>query len=76
LKGPTPTTRPRAPRAYTPDLGHIEDAAGLLAVNPRTVRRMLHDGELSAYRVRSALRVDMNEIRDLLQPVPPDSVSA
>jgi len=26
--------------------------------------------------VRSALRVDLNEVRDLLQPVPPESVSA
>jgi excisionase family DNA binding protein len=52
-----PATRHRAPRAYTPDtpdLIHIEDAADLLAVNPRTVRRMLNAGELSAYRVRSA----------------------
>jgi excisionase family DNA binding protein len=71
-----PTIRPRAPRAYTPDLIRIDVAADLLAVNERTVRRMLNAGELSAYRVRSALRVDMNEIRDLLQPVPPESVSA
>ena len=71
-----PPVQRRAPRAYTPDLGNIDTAADLLAVNPRTVRRMLHEGELSAYRVRSALRVDLNEVRDLLQPVPPESVSA
>jgi excisionase family DNA binding protein len=71
-----PAVRPRAPRAYTPDLDHIEVAAEFLCVNPRTVRRMLAAGELSAYRVRSALRVDMNEVRDLAQPVDPETVSA
>ena len=73
---PATATRHRAPRAYTPDLIRIDVAADLLAVNERTVRRMLHDGELSAYRVRSALRVDMNEVRDLAQPVDPQTVGA
>lgn len=68
--------RRRAPRAYIPDLDHIEVAAEFLRVNPRTIRRMLASGELSAYRVRSALRVDMNEVRDLATPVPPETVSA
>ena len=68
--------RPRAPRAYIPDLDHIEVAAEFLRVNPRTIRRMLAAGELSAYRVRSALRVDMNEVRDLAQPVDPQTVGA
>lgn len=69
-------TRRRAPRRYEPDLDRLETAAAFLKVHPRTVRRMLHDGDLSAYRIRGQLRVDMHEVRALAVPVPPESICA
>jgi excisionase family DNA binding protein len=70
--------RNRAPQRYEPDLDHIEAAADFLAVNPRTVRRMMHAGKLRTYRVgnRGLVRVDMHEVRGLAISVPPESVSA
>ncbi|WP_166356175.1 excisionase family DNA-binding protein [Phytoactinopolyspora limicola] len=68
--------RRRAPQAYTPRLGSIAAAAEFLDVHPRTVRRMIHVGHLRCYRVARLLKVDMNEVHALAQPVPPESVSA
>jgi excisionase family DNA binding protein len=59
-----------------PDLGALDDAAAFLNVHPRTVRRMVNAGELTAYRVNRLIRIDMREVYALAQPVPPESVSA
>ena len=71
-----PATRNRAP-AYVPELDTIAAAARFLRVNERTVRRMVAAGELRGYRVRSALRIDMRQIREeIAQPAAPESISA
>jgi excisionase family DNA binding protein len=70
------TKRRRAPRADTPELRSMDAAADFLDVHPRTVRRMIHAGELRAYRVRGSVKVDMREVYALATPVPPESVSA
>jgi excisionase family DNA binding protein len=54
----------------------MDAAADFLDVHPRTVRRMIHAGELRAYRVRGSVKVDMREVYALATPVPPESVSA
>ena len=73
---PSQTKRRRAPRADVPRLGPIDAAAEFFDVHPRTVRRMIHAGELKAYRVGRLVKVDMNEVYALATPVPPESVSA
>ncbi len=35
----------------------IEEAAKVLKVTPRTIRRMIDDGELPSFRVRSSIRI-------------------
>jgi excisionase family DNA binding protein len=65
----------RAPQPHSPRLRSIAAAAEFLDVHPRTVRRMIHAGELRAYRVARLLKVDMNEVQDLARPVPSESVS-
>ena len=67
--------RNRAPQRYVPDLGPISEAATFLNCHERTIRRLIHDGKLRAYRVGRVLRVDMNEVYDYAAPVPPESVA-
>ena len=51
-------------------LGSIEAAADYFACSPRTVRRLVEDGEITGYRVgKRLLRVDLNELDALLAPV-------
>ena len=78
MPAPSQTKRrsPRAPDRYTPDLKPLSAAAGFWHCNERTVRRMVAAGELRAYRVGRVLRIDMHQVRELTQPVPPESVSA
>lgn len=54
------------------ELGSITDAATILGVNPRTVRRLISRGDLAAYRVgsTSVIRVDLAQARALLRPIP------
>ena len=35
----------------------VKEVADILKINPRTVRRMIHDGELEAFTVRDEYRV-------------------
>ena len=73
---PSQTKRRRAPRADVPRLASMDVAADFLDVHPRTVRRMVSDGELKAYRVGRLVKIDMNEVWALAAtPVPPESVS-
>jgi excisionase family DNA binding protein len=75
-KPPSRTKSRRAPRADAPQLASIDTAAAFLDVHPRTVRRMIHAGELRAYRVARLIKVDMTQVYGLATPVPPESVSA
>ena len=59
-----------------PELVPLDVPAEFLHVHPRTIRRMVNAGELTAYRVGKLIRVDMREVYALAQPVPPESVSA
>jgi excisionase family DNA binding protein len=59
-----------------PRLTAIDVAADFLDVHPRTVRRMIHAGELRGYRVARLVKVDMTQVYALATPVPPESVSA
>lgn len=46
-------------------------AAEYLQVSPKTLRRMIAAGEVSAYRLRSrAIRLDLDELDQLLRPIP------
>ncbi|ACV79821.1 hypothetical protein Namu_3496 [Nakamurella multipartita DSM 44233] len=49
----------------------IAAAAEFAAVNPRTIRRRISDGTITAYRVGPRiLRVDLNEVENkLLRPI-------
>lgn len=51
----------------------IAETADYLQVSPRTVRRLITDGELTGYRMgnsRRAIRVDLNEIDEqLMRPL-------
>ena len=55
----------------------LQEAADYWAVHERTVRRMIADGKLHAYRVGGhLLRIDMAEVEALTVAVEPSSVSA
>lgn len=59
---PTPTRRVLAP---------IQVAAEHGACSPRTIRRRIADGSLTGYRMGPRLiRVDLNELDAMLQPIP------
>ncbi len=66
-----------APPRPTRRLRDIRDAADYLGVNPRTIRRYLTEGRLTAYRVGDRLlRVDMAEVEAMAVAVAPHEVSA
>ncbi|MBS4730059.1 excisionase family DNA-binding protein [Mycobacterium sp. SM1] len=47
----------------------IKEAAAYLAVSDRTIRQMIADGRLTAYRNgRRVIRLDLNEIDGRMQP--------
>jgi len=49
----------------------IMDAARRLGVNPRTIRRRIAEGKLTAYRFGPTLiRLDPAEVDGLLRPIP------
>jgi len=47
----------------------LQDAAGLLAVSPDTIRRRIADGALPAYRVGRQLRVRAADVERLAVPL-------
>lgn len=62
----SPVTK-RGPRRLAP----ITSAAEYAAVSPKTIRRRIADGSLTGYRLgRRLIRVDLNELDELLRPVP------
>lgn len=52
-------------------LASIETAADAWMLSPRTIRRRIADGTITGYRIPGtrAIRVDMNEIEALTQPM-------
>jgi excisionase family DNA binding protein len=69
-------TRPDAPPPRRlVDVWEFAEAAG--GVSERTVRRWVHDGLLTGYKLagRGLLRVDLNEIDRVVKRVEPGEVS-
>lgn len=50
----------------------LEEAADILGVTTRTIRRRIADGSLRAYRIRNSRLIRLNEadVRGLLEPIP------
>ena len=55
-----------ARRTTPPRLMTIADAAEALAVSPRTVRRLIEEGTLTATRIRRQIRIHPADLRDYL----------
>lgn len=53
-----------------------EEVAKWLRLTPRTVRRMAHDGRLTAYGNGNIIRFREDEVRNFLQPVAPSEIEA
>lgn len=54
-----------------PRMASIADAATRIDVHPRTIRRAIAEGRITGYRIgRRAIRVDLNEVDALLEPIP------
>jgi excisionase family DNA binding protein len=53
-------------------LTSIANAASILEVTPRTVRRYIARGDLAAYRLGSTttVRVSLDDVDKLLRPIP------
>ena len=52
-------------------LASIADAADYYSCSPKTIRRRIADGSLTAYRLGpKIIRVDLNELDDQLKPIP------
>lgn len=59
------------PHNAPPRWGSIDEAAEHLDVHPRTIRRMIAEGRLTGYRLGPRIiRVDLNEVDELLRPIP------
>jgi excisionase family DNA binding protein len=64
------------PAAAQPDWGSLQDAADLLDCSTRTIRNYVARGDLAAYRVGPRmLRLDLNDVRGLLKPIPAGSAA-
>lgn len=59
------------PHNAPPRWGSVAEGAEHLDVHPRTIRRMIAEGRLTGYRLGPRIiRVDLNEVDALLQPIP------
>lgn len=66
MHNPTPSESP-APRR----LASLAEAAEVLGVSVRTIRRMVSEGRLTGYRIGSRmLRVDLNDVDALPSAIP------
>ena len=69
-----PWRKPRDPRntnwpnATPPEYVTIEETADYLRVTERTVRQMIRDGRLRAYRNGKLIRLDLREVDQAMQP--------
>jgi excisionase family DNA binding protein len=48
----------------------LADAAAYLRCNEKTLRRHIAAGDLTGYRLGRVIRVDLNELDELLNPIP------
>lgn len=61
----------RSATTATRRLVSIGQAAEYAGVSSKTIRRRISDGSLTGYRMGPRLiRVDLNELDDLLRPIP------
>ena len=61
------------PRRYV----SIQDAAAYLGLTDAGVRKFISEGRLTGYRLgKRAIRVEMNEVEELLSPIPTAKVGA
>mgnify|MGYP003619675459 CR=1 FL=1 len=57
----------------TPEFLSVADAAKLLAVSDRTLRRHIEHGRIPVYKVAgTAVRLRVSDVRALAQPIDPD----
>ena len=49
-----------------PDFGSVTDGGKLSKTSPDTIRRMIQRGELKAYRIGRQVRIDLNELVDVM----------
>lgn len=69
--------RPIPPASTQQDLIGQAEAAELVGVHAKTIRRYVAEGRLTAYRVGPRLlRVDRREVLGLLKPVPTGNSAA
>lgn len=62
-----PTNKATSPRRWITQ----RDAADHLGVTDRTIRNYIASGRLTGYRLGGrAVRLDLNEVDDLLRPIP------
>ena len=70
-----PTDRPSFKRnaqvsfAIERRYGSVGDAARCVRLSEKTIRRYITSGRLPAYRLGGAIRIDMDELEALMQPV-------
>ncbi len=65
-KRATPPTRARASAPPVSPLRSVADVAELLDVHPRTVRRLIAAGGLTAHRIGGVVRVSDHDLRAYL----------
>ncbi|BDZ43426.1 hypothetical protein GCM10025865_27250 [Paraoerskovia sediminicola] len=53
-----------------PRYGTLEQGAELLGVSKYTVRRRISDGSITGYRVGRFVRVDLDELPELVETIP------
>jgi excisionase family DNA binding protein len=62
---------PKSRTTLSRHLISINQAADRLGVNPKTIRRLISSGRLTAYRVGNRLvRVDLDDVDGLLREIP------
>ena len=73
---PAPSATKNRAAAPRRRYGDVPAVAEYLGVNPRTVRRLMSDGKLTAYRIGDKLlRLDWAEVEALAVRVDPSDVS-
>lgn len=63
-------SRPQPSPAPTPRYAPLKDAASYVAGAEITIRRMIARGDLTPYRLGRVIRVDLNELDDVMRRIP------
>jgi excisionase family DNA binding protein len=53
----------------------VEEAADRLGVHHKTIRRLINAGELPAVKVASLVRIDVDDLDRVCQPIIPSGAS-